>query len=139
MITIRYVTKEDKKFWFELDKHLSDEEFEKKVRDKQGYVLLEDNEPAGILRYNLFWDNTPFCTMLYIRKERQKSGYGRSLMKYWEDDMKRLGYGMVLTSTLEDEEAQHFYRKLGYTDCGSLNITYPGFEQPLELILGKGL
>jgi len=139
MITIRYVTKEDKKFWFELDKHLSDEEFEKKVRDKQGYVLLEDNEPAGILRYNLFWDNTPFCTMLYIRNDRQKCGYGRNLMKYWEDDMKRLGYGMVLTSTQEDEEAQHFYRKLGYTDCGSLNITYPGFEQPLELILGKGL
>lgn len=41
--------------------------------------------------------------------------------------------------TQEDKEAQHFYRKLRYTDCGNLNITYPGFEKPVELILGKGL
>ena len=47
MITIRYVTNEDKRFWFELDKHLPEAEFEKKVRDRQGYVLFEDNEPVG--------------------------------------------------------------------------------------------
>ena len=35
MITIRYVTNEDKRFWFELDKHLPEAEFEKKVRDRQ--------------------------------------------------------------------------------------------------------
>ena len=139
MITIRYVTNEDKRFWLELDKHLPEAEFGKKVRDRQGYVLFEDKEPVGILRYNLFWDNTPFCTMLYIRSDKQRSGYGRILMKHWEDDMKSLGYGMVLTSTQEDEEAQYFYRKLGYEDCGSLNIFYPGFEQPTELFLSKKL
>lgn len=139
MITIRYVTQGDKNFWFELDKHLAEAEFEKKVRDRQGYVLFDGDEPVGILRYNLFWDNTPFCTMLYIRHDRQKSGYGRSLMQFWEDDMRRLGYGMLFTSTQEDEEAQHFYRKLGYEDCGSLTITYPGFEQPPELLLSKAL
>ena len=32
MITIRYVTNEDKRFWFELDKHLPEAEFDKKVR-----------------------------------------------------------------------------------------------------------
>ena len=41
-----YVTNEDKRFWFELDKHLPEAEFEKKVRDRQGYVLFEDNEPS---------------------------------------------------------------------------------------------
>jgi len=139
MITIRYVINEDKRFWFELDKHLPEAGFEKKVRDRQGYVLFEDNEPVGILRYNLFWDNTPFCTMLYIRNDKHGCGYGRSLMKHWEDDMKSLGYGMVLTSTREDEEAQFFYRKLGYEDCGNLDIFYPGFEQPTELFLSKKL
>jgi ribosomal protein S18 acetylase RimI-like enzyme len=139
MITIRYVTNEDKRFWFELDKHLPEAEFEKKVRDRQGYVLFEDNEPVGILRYNLFWDNTPFCTMLYIRNDKQGCGYGLSLMKHWEDDMKSMGYGMLLTSTREDEEAQYFYRKLGYEDCGNLDIFYPGFEQPTELFLSKKL
>lgn len=38
-------------------------------------------------------------------------------MKYWESDMKNQGYGMVMTSTQVDEEAQHFYRKLRYKDC----------------------
>ena len=37
------------------------------------------------------------------------------------------------------EEAQYFYRKLGYEDCGNLNIVYPGFEQPTELFLSKEL
>ena len=64
MIEIRYVQSDDKKFWFGLDRHLPEREFEKKVRDQQGYVLLEDGKPVGLLRYNLFWDNTPFCTML---------------------------------------------------------------------------
>ena len=42
------------------------------------------------------------------------------LMEYWEKDMKSQGYGMLLTSTQVDEDAQHFYRKLGYKsskDC----------------------
>ena len=39
MIEIRYVKLEDKDFWYSLDKHLPEVEFEKKVRDKRGYVL----------------------------------------------------------------------------------------------------
>ena len=35
MTEIRYVQLEDKEFWYGLDKHLSNKEFEKKVRDKQ--------------------------------------------------------------------------------------------------------
>ena len=38
MIEIRYVKLEDKDFWYSLDKHLPKDEFEKKVRDKRGYV-----------------------------------------------------------------------------------------------------
>ena len=34
---------------------------------------------------------------------------------------------------------QHFWRKLGYRDCGGLTLPFPGHEQPLELILGKTL
>ena len=63
MVEIRYVQLDDKEFWYSLDRHLPEQEFDKKIRDKRGYVLLEDNEPVGLLRYNLFWDNTPFCTM----------------------------------------------------------------------------
>lgn len=139
MTEIRYVQSDDKDFWYSLDKHLPEIEFEKKVRDKMGYILLEDNRPIGLLRYNLFWDNTPFCTLLFIDWERQKKGYGRLLMEHWENDMKSQGYGMIMTSTQVDENAQHFYRKLGYKDCGGFVIDAPGFEQPMEMFMIKGI
>ncbi|MBO7453066.1 MAG: hypothetical protein J6U54_22260 [Clostridiales bacterium] len=81
---IKYVQIGDKEFRNSLDRHLPESEFEKKVRDNQGYQ-------------------------------------------------------MVMTSTQIDEEAQHFYRKLGYIDCGNLTIDYPGLAQPMELLLSKEL
>ena len=139
MIEIRHVQLEDKEFWYSLDKHLPETEFDKKVNEKSGYVLLEDERKVGLLRYNLFWDNTPFCTLLFVDAGYQRKGYGRKLMEHWEADMKSQGYGMLLTSTQVDEEAQHFYRKLGYKDCGGFVIDVPGYEQPMEMFLVKGI
>lgn len=120
MDNIRYVQPIDYSFWFSLDKHISETEFKNKIRDKMGYVILHDTIPIGILRYNLFWDTIPFCTMLYINEESQHKGYGKKLIEFWERDMESLGYGIVMTSTLVTEETQHFYRKLGYKDSGDL-------------------
>lgn len=139
MIEIRYVKSEDKKFWYRLDKHLPEREFDNKVRNKRGYILLNDNKPIGLLRYHLFWDNTPFCTMLFIDWNYHRKGYGKKLMEYWENDMKSQGYGMLLTSTQVDEEAQHFYRKLGYKDCGGLIIDISEYRQPMEMFLVKSM
>ncbi len=99
MTKIRYAQMEDKEFWYSLDKHLPEQEFENKVRDKMAYVLCKDNKPIGLLRYGLFWDNTPFCNLLFIDWAYHRKGYGRMLMEFWEKDMKSRGYGMLLTST----------------------------------------
>ena len=139
MIEIRYIHQDDKEFWFSLDKHLSEQEFNNKVRDNRGYILLDDNKPVGLLRYNLFWDNTPFCNLIYINNECQGKGFGKLLIEYWENDMKSQGYGILLTSTQVDESAQHFYRKLGYKDCGGFVIDIKGYEQPMELFLVKSI
>lgn len=134
---IRYAERQDKVFWFRLDKHLSEPEFERKIRDRMGYVLLEGEKPVALLRYNLFWDNTPFCTMLYVEAEQRGKGYGKALLEFWETDMKTAGYGMLMTSTQADESAQHFYRKSGYRDAGGFVIHIPKYRQPMELILIK--
>ena len=139
MINIRYVRNEDKDFWYSLDKHLPETEFENKVRDKRGYVLLLDETPIGLLRYNLFWDNTPFCTMLYIDQNYQRKGYGTKLMDFWEHDMKSQSYGMLLVSTQVDESSQHFYRKLGYKNCGGFVIDIAVYEQPMEMFFVKAI
>ena len=104
-----------------------------------GYVLTLDGRPSGILRWSLFWDSIPFCSLLYVRDDCQHMGHGRRLIAYWEADMRSRGYDLVMTSTQSDEAAQHFWRKLGYRDCGGLALPFPGHEQPLELIMGKAL
>lgn len=139
MTEMRYVQTGDREFWYGLDKHLPEQEFHHKVSNRQGYLLLENKKPIGLLRYNLFWDNTPFCTMLVIALGYRGKGYGKKLIEHWEKDMKSQGYGMLLTSTQVDEEAQHFYRKLGYKDCGGFVIDIPKYEQPMELFLIKSI
>ena len=136
---IRYLEHQDKDAWFALDKHLSEAVFDEKVRSRQGYVMSEEGKIIGILRYNLFWDNTPFCTMLIIADGHRGKGFGKRLMEHWEQDMKAQGYGMVMTSTQVDEDAQHFYRKLGYKDSGGFIVDVEGFEQPMEMIMIKGI
>jgi len=137
MIKIRYVEMKDKSFWYQLDKHLPETEFENKVKTNRGYIILENDRPIGLLRYNLFWDNTPFCTMIFINDRVQGKGYGTKLMKYWEEDMRKQGYGILFVSTQVNETAQHFYRKLGYKDCGGLIIDIPRYAQPMEMFLIK--
>ena len=73
--------------------------------------------------------------MIYFFEEYRKKGIGKKLVKHWEEKMKEQGYQNVLTSTQSNEEAQHFYRKIGYTEIGSLKY----LEEPLEIIFYKKL
>ncbi len=139
MFQIRDLKKEDKDFWYTLDRHLPEAEFIKKVADKRGYVIFDDEKPIGILRFNMFWDSVPFLTMIYLDFSYHKKGFGRKAMEFWETEMAKQGHKMVMTSTQVDENAQYFYRKLGYKDSGCLVLDIPGFEQPLEMFMVKAL
>ena len=98
-------------------------------------MLDIDGELAGWLRWNLFWDNTPFLNLLFLLESHRGKGYGRELMAHWEARMAGLGYNQVMTSTASDEYAQHFYARLGYTALGG----FTPFGEAYELILGKEL
>ena len=137
MFEIRYVTENDKAFWFTLDKHLKETELDLKIRDKRGYIISIDGNPIGIMRYNLMWDNTPFLTLIYIDDTYHGKGFGRQAMLYWENEMRELGYKMVMTSTQVDEQAQYFYRKLGYKERGGIFLDGTPFEQPQEMFMIK--
>lgn len=135
MLSVSYADKEDKAFWFSLDRHMREETYDAKIREKTCYILRESGLPVGIMRYGLFWDNTPFLNLLYLQGAFRGRGLGRQAMAQWEDEMRAAGFRMVMTSTQADEGAQHFYRKLGYRDAGSLIL--PG--EPLEIIMIKAL
>lgn len=133
MFEIRYVAKEDKIFWYTLDKHLSESEFELKIRDKRGYVICDNDKPIGLMRYNLFWDIVPFLNLIELEDSYQGKGYGKLAMLYWENEMQNQGHKQVMTSTQSDEQAQLFYRKIGYKDFGCLLLE----NEPLEILLIK--
>jgi len=137
MISIQYVTAQDKEFWFSMDGHTSEDGFHLNVFGKLGYVIFEDEVPIGVLHYSLLWDNMPFLNFINIKPEYRKLGYGKFAMEYWESEMLIKGYKMVLLSTQVDEEAQFFYRKLGYQDCGCLVLNNCPLEQPMEMFLYK--
>lgn len=139
MFSMRYAAEKDKQCYLSVDKHLPESEFESKIRDKRCYILENDGKMIGVMRYNLFWDTIPFLTQIYLMDGFRGKGFGRQAMVLWEDEMRALGHRMVMTSTQVDEQAQKFYRKLGYKDRGGLFLDGTPFEQPQELLMVKAL
>jgi len=133
MFNIRYASKEDTSFWFTLDRHINESMFEIKIRDKQVYIILDGSKPIGVMRYNLFWDNTPFLTLIALDESYQGKGFGSKAMKCWENEMQKSGYKLIMTSSQSNEQAQHFYRKLGYLDSGCLLLK----KEPVEIFFVK--
>jgi GNAT superfamily N-acetyltransferase len=139
MPVIRFALPSDWPFWHSLDGRISRGLFLRKAAVGECYVAEASGVTAGLLRWNRFWDEVPFCTLLFIEASQRGLGLGRALVARWEDDMRALGHGMAMTSTQSDEDAQDFWRLLDYRDAGSFDIDVPGYEQPTELILLKDL
>jgi GNAT superfamily N-acetyltransferase len=134
-MTIRPAIPSDLAVLVQHDHHISPEELENLIRLGRICVAEEDGTFLGWLRWNLFWDNTPFMNLLFLLEDCRGKGHGKAMVTHWEQEMKRLGYQTVMTSTASDEYAQHFYRHLGYEAIGE--FTLPG--DPYELIFAKNL
>lgn len=131
---IRYAQKNDLEQLRKLDQLLAPSELEQCIRDGRVLVLIRQ-ELVGCLRYNLFWDNLPFMNLLFLAEDERGKGYGTQLIRFWEEEMRRQQHRSVMISTRSDKQAQFFYRKHGYVDCGALLL--PG--EPLEILLSKRL
>ncbi|QFT87493.1 putative acetyltransferase [Bacillus sp. THAF10] len=133
-MNINFATEEDYEYLATQDKHLLNSLISPKIHAKEIYILRNDqNERIGWMRYGYFWDNTPFMNMIWIDEQYRNTGVGKQTVARWEDEMKNKGLNMVMTSTQANEEAQHFYRKLGYKDSGCLLLE----GEPLEILLTK--
>ncbi len=133
--TIRYADHQDLATLKEQDKHLSEAELKNVIAAKKIIVMHQGNAFIGWLRFGMFWDTIPFMNMLYILDGYRGKGYGTALVTFWEKEVAKEGYNRVLTSTQANEQAQFFYRKLGYTECGALLLP----KEPLEMFFIKEL
>lgn len=130
---IDIATEADYKYIIERDKHIIESLVRRKIIEKEIFILRDSNREIGWMRFGYFWDNTPFMNMIWIDEDYRGQGNGKKVVHYWEDLMKQRGFEMVMTSTQSNEDAQHFYRKLGYRDAGCLLQE----DDPLEVILLK--
>jgi ribosomal protein S18 acetylase RimI-like enzyme len=116
------------------DHHILESLILLKIKGNEIYILRNDDESTiGWMRYGYFWDNTPFMNMIWIDEQYRDKGVGKQTILFWENEMKQKGFKLVMTSTLANEETQHFYRKLGYRDAGCLLLE----NEPLEILLTK--
>lgn len=135
-VKISCATEADEEYLRTQDHHLLGSLLSSKISKREIYVL---RNPGGVnigwLRYGYFWDNTPFMNLIWLDEPYRGRGIGKQAVLFWETEMQQKGFDLVMTSTLSNEEAQHFYRKLGYRDAGCLLLP----NQPLEILLTKVL
>lgn len=132
---IRYANENDFELLKKYDKHIDKIQLKNMINTKNILMMFDNDSFIGWLRFSLFWDSIPFMNMLYFLEGYRRKGYGTQLVDFWEKEMLKNKYNIVLTSTLSNEQAQFFYRKNGYIDCGSLLLP----NEPLEIILLKNL
>ena len=137
MFYLHYANELDLSFWKTQDTHLPDSEFLIKVNEKRCYIIKDNEKPIGVMRYNLFWDLIPFLTLIYFDEFYRNKGFGTQAMIQWENEMRSLGHKLVMTSTMVEETSQHFYRKLGYKDCGCLIKDFPPYVETMEMFMMK--
>lgn len=133
---IVFATDSDYGYIRDRDHHISKSLILSKIKGNEIYIPRnQDESTIGWMRYGYFWDNTPFMNMIWVDEQYRGKGIGKQVVLFWEDQMKQKGFKSVMTSTPANEEAQHFYRKLGYRDAGCLLLE----NEPLEIILTKTL
>lgn len=134
-VSTRRASDTDLPFLSSVDGHVSYQDLTHLVRLERVMVAEVDGVAVGCLRWGLFWDQVPFMNLLWVVVERRGQGVGTTLVAAWEQTMLDGGHHLILTSTSSAETAQHFYRRLGYIDSGSLLLP----REPTELIFRKGL
>ena len=137
-ISIRYSDSTDLDYLINKDNLISEKMIRKKLSDQQYMVCLQDNSYRGFLRFGYGWDMIPFLNLIIVEEEARGTGIGRKMMNFWEQEMRKAGHKLVMTSTDVDEQAQHFYRKLGYADSGGIifpKSIYP--DSAMELVMVK--
>ncbi|MCR9142636.1 MAG: GNAT family N-acetyltransferase [bacterium] len=134
-MNIRIATGEDLSFLFQHDPETLPDRLEKKVQGGLVYVACDEgSRRLALLKFSYFWDRIPYMDKLHVIESHRGRGIGRRIVDRWESDMFDADAELVLTSTQADEDAQHFYRKLGYRDCGVLFVPQ---QIPAEIFLRK--
>ncbi len=135
MSTLRSALPADLDFLRRLSERPSDAIVEKQIKDERLRIIEAEGRPIGFIKFYVLWETLPFIEVIVILESKRGSGHGTRAVRAWENEMASRGFDLVLTSSQSDESAQHFWRKLGYRDCGALAVR----DEPAELFMQRGL
>ena len=132
-LNIRVGSEADFELMRRYEHHITPEILDHCLREGRILIGEVDGKFVGRLRWNRFWDIVPFMNMLHFEEDERGKGYGTKMVEYWENMLKAQGCIKVMTSSQQDEYAQHFYVKLGYNAIGGFMLR----GDPLEIIFEK--
>lgn len=115
-----------------------------RTRDKGHLCVLDDGTdeadeggPFGVAYYEpaVATDRTWYLTMIGVRLDRQRRGFGSTLLTYVEDSLAEQGQRLLLVETSglpAFERARGFYRRCGYDEEARVRDYYgPGDDMVL--------
>ena len=104
------------------DGYLPKDVVKRKIEQKECFILFVDDQPAGYLWLDYFWSLLPFITLIQIAEAYQKRNYGRDLLKFVEDTLRKWDfYNLYSSSQVDDPYMQAWYRHMGFEECGIIN------------------
>lgn len=105
------------------------------IRDGRLRIIEPAGIPVGFIKSYVLWETLPFMEVIILREDSRGRGFGREAVRQWEKEMAGRSFTRAVISTSADETAQEFWRRIGYRDCGSLNL--PG--RSIELFMSRDI
>ena len=100
---VRSAEMKDIDFLSEYDKYVRKEELRTGIALERILVAEEEEKPVGWLRWNLFWDNTPFMNMLYLLEGYRNRGYVDSGALLFPEEPLEIIFTKQLSGSQADE------------------------------------
>lgn len=117
--------------------------------DNLHFIAYKDGRAFGYLKIRLHASlhgfehlNSMEIERIYLRKEATGKGIGKQLMRFSEEIAVQYKKEMIFLKAMDSSKnAINFYRKMGYTPCGSLVLPFPLMKEAYRgmIILKKDI
>lgn len=111
-------------------------DYDNQRNDYQIYSIYIDNIYAGVIGYESYTIDPKSCWLAWtlIIPEFRGQGYGKVAFNKLMDIMKDKGYKNFFIDSVEDNNTQEFYKKIGFEhlgDCKKFRETHPWYSKEI--------
>lgn len=96
------------------------------------FAIEEDENIIGFIIINLsYWTSgkNAIIEEIVIDEDKQRRGYGKKLMEYVDDYLKKKGVKFLMLWTRKDNIAYNFYLKNGFVADENMAVMFKNFDK----------